>query len=145
MLCVYLCVFRRCFHLWIFSEILMNPNPFLRKQFVSDKLVSTQEPVYQDEGNSHKNFCGSVLSCPNTIPWYHRTNPHTQLIRTPFAACVGTTHTHTSTHWNRVQKPQRGCNQASWQVYPSDTSIAEDKPRAFPRISQIHAFIHSVQ
>ena len=83
----------------------MNPDPFLRKQFVSDKLVSTQAPEHQGEGDAPETFCGSVLAWLNTGPWCHRwtetehthphTHPHTQLITAPLAACVGTTHTHT--------------------------------------------------
>lgn len=142
MLRVYLCVFQRYFHLWIFSEILMNPNPFLRKQFVSDKLCTRMRETHlrlSMDLSCHARTQSHGITRrqkQNTHTLTHSWSEHHLLhVWEPH------THTNTSTHWNRVQKPQRGCNQASWQVYPSDTSIAEDKPRAFPRISQIHAFM----
>ena len=56
-----MCTFQRHFHLWIFSEILMIPSPFLREQFNSDNLTTTQRPMYQNEKGSIETFSGSVL------------------------------------------------------------------------------------
>ena len=144
--CVCMCVYFKGIFICGFS--LMNPNPFLRKQFISGKLVSTQEPVCQEEGDSLETFCGSVCQCWTQSPGTRgrqrqRRHTHSHPADQSTACCMCGNYTHTHTHCNRVQKPRGGCNQASWQVYPSDTDMVEEKSTAFPRISRIHVFMHA--
>ena len=101
--CVCMCVYFKGIFICGFS--LMNPNPFLRKQFISGKLVSTQEPVCQEEGDSLETFCGSVCQCWTQSPGTRgrqrqrrHTHSHPADQSTACCVCGNYTHTHTHTH-----------------------------------------------